>query len=95
MTLVALGVVWGGYLLGWYGIATLKQDPKTGVGLLDLIKPSQIGKVQDAVKAWGSFAPNVPIPNNNSQSPNPGPVDPKTGKAAPYDPGGAFSQKPA
>lgn len=95
MSLIALGVVWSGYLLGWYAIATLKQDPKSGVGILDLVKPSQVGKVQDAIKAWSTFSATTPISNNNSQSPNPGPVDPKTGQAAPYDPGGPFAQKPA
>lgn len=43
--LLSFGVVWGGYTLIWYGL-TLLRGPGLGIG--DLVRPSQIAKCQ----AW-------------------------------------------
>lgn len=58
--LIPLAVVWVGYAGIWYGIQLLKGP---GIGLLDLIKPSQIGKVDAAI--LGQRIANDPVGGGN------------------------------
>lgn len=44
MSFFSLGVLWAGYQLGWYGFCLLKGP---GIGFLDLMKPSQVSKVNN------------------------------------------------
>lgn len=48
MPLLALGLVWAGYTLIWYGYAHI-TGPRgnTDLTLGDLVRPSQLGKVTD------------------------------------------------
>jgi len=77
MAFIAFGVIWLGYLLGWDGYATLQQPTgpnPDGVGIVDLILPSRISKVDLAIQHnWfknpAETAPGATIPGPGYKGP--------------------------
>lgn len=68
MKLPGLALLFVGYLLGWYGYATIQQPVNSpqidgSVGLKDLLFPGQIGKVDQCIQNnWFKSAGALSIP---------------------------------
>lgn len=65
--LIPFGVVWAGYLLGWYGY-TMLQGP--GIGIADLVIPSRVPKLNALLAAGTSIGPGGLPPGTQVVPPN-------------------------
>lgn len=82
--ILAIGLFWFAYQLGWYGYATLQQPVSGGcIGFTDLMLPGAINKVDNCIQnSWGvSSSPNNSSAQNQqaiNSIDNPTPPGPNT-----------------